>query len=160
MKIERLPESRWKECRDLRLESLREEPLAFGSSYEEEEALSEKEWKSHIGNAVYAMENDTPVGMIVFIRQSHQKNKHIANIFGFYVKSSHRGNGIGERLIKYAIHTLKLEGLKKISLAVNIEQREAIALYQKMGFQEVGRLQKELYYENNYYDELIMELFL
>lgn len=161
MKIERLPESRWKECQDLRLEALKEEPLAFGSSFEEENTFSEKEWKYRSKNALFALSNNIPVGMIVFIRQSNKKNSHIANIFGFYVSRTNRGRGIGESLLNQAIYDLsRLEGLKKISLTVNTEQKEAIALYSKMGFKEVGKLHKELYYEGNFYDELIMELFI
>lgn len=38
-----MKEASWEECRDLRLEALKEEPIAFGSSFEEENTLSETE---------------------------------------------------------------------------------------------------------------------
>ncbi len=159
IKIERLPESRWKECRDLRLEALKEEPLAFSSSYEGEKLLSEKEWRDRICNAIFAMDNNIPVGMVVLICQTNQKTKHIANIFGLYVKKSHQGRGIGIQLIEKAVSRLKEPGqISKIKLTVNIEHGAAIALYKKIGFSVVGTLRKELHHQGTYYDELIMEL--
>ncbi len=161
IKIQPLPESRWEECRDLRLEGLKEEPLAFGSSYEEEEILTEQEWRKRNNNAICALDNNFPVGMVVVICESKLKAKHIANIFGLYVKKSHRGNGVGNRLMEGAIQKLKeAEWIKKIRLTVNTEQTAAIGLYKKFGFKEVGVLKNELFYDGKYYDELIMELLL
>ena len=159
--VEYLTESRWAEGRDLRLEALREEPFAFGSSYKEESLLSEKEWKARNRNALYVMENNIPVGMMVLIRHSNQKIKHIGNIYGLFVKMSHRGRGIGNLLIEKAIQIHNsLSYIKKIRLAVNREQESAIALYKKHGFNVTGILSKEIYYKGTYYDELIMELLL
>ena len=43
IEIKAVPASRWREARDLRLRALRTEPAAFGSSYEEEEKLSDND---------------------------------------------------------------------------------------------------------------------
>ena len=156
-----LPESRWEECRDLRLEGLREEPLAFGSSYEEEQLLTEKDWRERIHNAIFALDDNIVVGMVVIMDHTHTKSKHVANIFGVYVRASHRGKGVGYQLIEQAIKKLKESGhIRKISLTVNTVQNSAVALYKKFGFEEAGILKKELFYEGKYYDELIMELLL
>lgn len=158
-RIERLPESRWKECRDLRLEALMEEPIAFGSSFVEEKHITESEWRKRINNAIFALENSSPIGMVVLIREANLKTNHIGNIFGLFVKRSHRGHGIGYQLIQNAIQEYKkLDNIVKIKLAVNKEQSTATKLYSKIGFKIVGTLTKEIKYENKYHDELIMEL--
>ena len=43
----------------------RSDPLAFGSAYLEEKDLAEDEWKRRTNNALFALSNDKPVGMIV-----------------------------------------------------------------------------------------------
>jgi RimJ/RimL family protein N-acetyltransferase len=49
------------------------------------------------------------------------------------------------------------QGIAKIKLAVNSEQQAAIKLYKKFGFEIVGKLEKELFVDGQYYDELMME---
>ena len=99
--------------------------------------------------------------MIVLIRQESQKTRHIANIFGLYVKASHRGQGIGKRLLQEAIHNLAaLKHIRKVKLTAVNTQKAAIDLYKKFQFQEVGILKNELGYQGKFYDELVMELHL
>lgn len=40
---------------------------------------------------------------------------------------------------------------------VNPEQKTAVKLYEKFGFQTVGKLKNELKVEDKFYDEAIME---
>ncbi|MDW3196548.1 MAG: GNAT family N-acetyltransferase [Cytophagales bacterium] len=158
IEIQELPQSRWKACRDLRLEALREEPLAFGSSYEEEKNISDAEWQTRIKNALFALENDKLIGMVVLIQQTNIKSRHVANVFGLYVQSSHREKGIGKLLMSAAIEKLTAIGtIRKIKLAVNAELTATINLYEQFGFQRVGMLNQELRYNDRFYDELIME---
>lgn len=67
IEIKKLPPSRWKDFRDLRLEALQTDPLAFASSYEEEKNLTQDEWKRRINNSLFALSSDKPIGMIVYI---------------------------------------------------------------------------------------------
>ena len=159
--ISKLPGSRWQECKNLRLEALKTVPLAFGSSYEAEKDLTDQDWKNRIHNALFALDGNEPVGMIVLIVGSDHKTRHIATIYSLYIKLPFRGKGIGFQLMKSAIASLKgREYVKKIKLAVNVEQKAAIRLYEKFGFIPAGTLHQEIFHEGNYYDELIMELFL
>ena len=147
-KIDNLPSSRWKECRNLRLEALQAVPIAFGSSYEEERSLSENEWRSRIENAIFALENDIPIGMIVTIVETNKIAERVANIFGVYVKNSHRGKGVGHQLITETIKKLKEDHrILKVKLAVNSNLQPAINLYKKAGFKEVGFLKEELFHQ-------------
>lgn len=161
IKIDVLEEARWGECRELRLESLKEEPIAFGSSVEEEDGLSDAEWRFRVKNALFAFDNDQPIGMIVFIRQTNAKSSHIGNIFGLYVKKVHRGRGIGHHMIHAVLEKFESDKhIRKVKLAVNIELASAISLYEKFGFYRVGILKQELQYNDHFYDELVMEKIL
>ena len=161
IEVKKLPPDRRKEFRELRLEALQNDPLAFGSSYEEEKNLTKDEWKRRIKNALFASANDTLVGMIVYIIDNKMKTKHIATIFGVYVKHENRGQGIGKKLIESALEIIqKNVNVSKIKLTVNPEQKAAVKLYETFGFEVVGRLKNELKVDDKFYDELIMEKFV
>lgn len=153
-----MPETEWKACRDLRLEALKEEPLAFGSSFEEEILFTQVEWQSRIHNAFFAFGTERLAGMIVYVCQSNMKAQHIANIYGLYVKKSFRGQGISSQLLEHTLAVLKSTFIKKVRLTVNPVQSAAHRLYNKYNFKEVGVLKNELFFEGKYYDEVIMEL--
>ena len=161
IKVKKLPPDRWKDYQDLRLEALRSDPLAFGSSYEEEKILTRDEWEKRIKNALFALLNDKPVGMIVYVVNNKVKTKHVANIFGVYVKKEYRGQGIGKKLFENVLKIIqKNADISKIKLTVNPEQKAAVKLYEKYGFELVGRLREELKVDDKFYDELVMERFL
>ena len=158
VEVKKLSDDRWKDYRDLRLEALKSDPIAFGSSYEEEIAISKEEWKKRITNALFALSNDKPIGMIVYIVDIKLKTRHVANIFGVYVKKEHRGQGTGKKLIDSTISLIKKDkAIVKIKITVNPEQKAAVKLYKKCGFDLVGRHKKELKVDDKFYDELIME---
>ena len=158
IEIKKLSESRWKDFKDLRLESLKTEPAAFGSSYEEEIRLSKKEWKRRINNSLFAFLNEKPIGMILYIFNKKIKTNHIANIFGVYVKKEYRGRGIGKKLIESVISQIKKnKNIIKINLTVNPKQKSAVKLYEKYGFKIVGKMKNDLYVDGKFNDELIME---
>ena len=161
IEFRKLPPERWKDLRDIRLEALQSDPLAFASSYEEEKLLKPKEWKKRVENTLFALSNDSPVGMIVYIFSDKIKTNHIANIYGVYVKKEYRSQGIGKKLVDGVISIIQQNtNVSKIQLTVTAEQTAAIALYKKNGFIEVGTLKRELQVKGKFYDELVMEKFL
>lgn len=159
--IDRLSDSRWKEGQDLRLEALQKEPQAFSSTYMEEVHLSEEEWITRNRNALYAFIDDELVGMMVIFISENPMTQHIANIFGVYVQESHRGMGIGRQLIEQSILILRENSqISKLKLSVSTEQIAAIHLYEKLGFEQVGIQKNEFYFNERFYDDLLMELHL
>ena len=159
--VTRLGEDRWEDYREFRLESLKSEPLAFASSYEDERDLSEDEWKRRIGNTLFAVLNNKLVGMIVYVGSNKKKTRHVVDIFGVYVSREYRGQGIGKRLIEGVLADVqKSKDIKKIRLTINPEQKAAVNLYEQYGFKTVGQYKKELNIEGRFYDLLMMEKYL
>lgn len=158
LEIKRLLSSRWKECRDIRLDALMKNPIAFGSSFEEENKLSQTEWKKRTKNALFAFLNNKVVGIVILVFLKQQKLKHIANIAGVYVKKEYRSQGIGKKLIEEALDEIKRnKQIIKINLNVNPDQKAAVNLYKKLGFKPIGVLKKDLFVKGKFYDELMME---
>jgi ribosomal protein S18 acetylase RimI-like enzyme len=159
--IQQLSEHRWPEYRALRLEALKQDPIAFGSSFEEEAQFSQDEWKRRLQNAVFAVDGDVPVGLIVRVRKKQKNTQHILHIFSVYVKVSHRTQGIGKKLLDYVIAEAKRDQtLKKLQLMVNPLQKDAVRLYEQAGFTIVGTLRAEMQVNGVFYDELMMEKLL
>jgi len=99
--------------------------------------------------------------MIVYIIGNKIKTKHIATIFGVYVKKEYRNQSIGKKLIESVLNIIQEnKNVSKIKLTVSPEQIAAVKLYEKYGFAVVGRLKKELKVDGKFYDELIMEKLL
>ena len=76
-----------------------------------------------------------------------------AEITNIVTKKNRRREGIGTLLINELIRLSKEKGKDNISLEVNEENENAIKLYEKSGFQVLGRRKK---YYNNKNDALIM----
>ena len=143
------------------MEALKSDPSAYGSSFEEEETLTEGEWRRRIQSVLFALSNDRPVGMIVYVFNEELKTKHIAEIYGFYVSTNDRGEGIGARLLRHALSLIrKNRGIVKVRLYVNPEQCIAVKLYKKAGFVVTGRMEKELKVGRRFYGMLFMEKML
>jgi ribosomal protein S18 acetylase RimI-like enzyme len=158
VKIRKLPADRWEQYRNLRLEALRSDPAAFGSSFEEESVLTEDEWKRRMSNALFAVSGGTPIGMIVCLFNDRPKIRHIAEIVGVYVSANYRGEGVATEMLKHSLSLIRSHGgIVKVKLAVNPEQRAAVRLYKKAGFLVTGRTKKELMVGRRYVDMLFME---
>jgi len=56
-------------------------------------------------------------------------------IYDILVVPRHRGKGVGEALMKHALKVSKERGFSQIGLMVNVKNRVAWSLYEKLGFQ-------------------------
>jgi len=88
-------------------------------------------------------------------RISHQCNLAISVLKEFW------GMGVGTCLMQAMIDFAKAtEKLEILHLGVKADNVVAIALYKKMGFQEIGRYPKFFKIDGCYYDEILMNLYL
>ncbi len=158
IEIGRLPEERWADYRNIRLEALQSDPTAFSSSFEEEGRFPEQTWKSRLSNALFALADGKAIGTVAVVLGEGAKTRHIANIFGMYVTQAHRNRGIGGRLLEAAIEFAEgHKEIRKIKLTVNPEQEFALRLYLSHGFRTVGRCAQEVQVNGRFYDELLLE---
>jgi ribosomal protein S18 acetylase RimI-like enzyme len=156
----------WQEYKALRLEALKNEPQAFSSVYEDEANFNDKKWKQRLSGfsdrtnniMVFAVDGKKLVGMTGVFWGGSEKTKHIATIFGVYVKKEYRGKGIGKLLLENIIKQIdSLKQIKKIKLSVTASQLPALSLYKKMGFELIGKSKNEIKVNGVYYDEYHLE---
>jgi len=150
----------WQQFRDLRLRALKEEPTAFGQSYEDAVSLSEEDWKKRLTNRInlFASVNGILVGMVSAGQQEGAKNRHIVNVNGVYVAPEARRSGVGRKLMTQLLSELSAnDSVRKIRLTVSAPQKAAFELYQSLGFEKVAMYKEELFVDGKYIDEYGME---
>lgn len=165
MQIKVLQELDARIYQDVRLDSLRNDPTAFGSSYEREVTFSLETVANRIKPSsdkfVLGAFDDSELlsGIVTFMRNSGMKTRHKCSIYGMYVVPEKRKLGIGRMLMCEIIRRAReIEGLEQINLAVIANNSKAKNLYQSLGFEVFGYEPNALKYENQYYDEELMVL--
>lgn len=163
MKIKTISSTRWRDYKNLRLEALKDCPVFFGSSYNDEKRLKNEEWKkrleSEFSDTLFAVdEKNILIGMITALYNPKETQNHVSTIVSFYVKEEHRGIGIGKKLLKDLVAKIKeKKHIKKIKIQAAKINIGAIKLYEKAGFKHVGILKKEIRIKGKYYDDILME---
>lgn len=91
---------------------------------------------------------------------SSPKRKRIAHNseLSISVKKDYWRNGIGSAVMKELIKFATQRGIKNISLGVKANNRNAIKLYEKFGFKQIGAHKDYFNVNGNYDDEILMDL--
>ena len=150
-----------------RLDTLRDAPTAFSSSFEGEEP-----WTTEMFVNKFITPLDTPtsalfgafdgerlIGTTRIFREERTKRRHKMNLVGVYVRPEYRGQKISSALVEAAIaYARTLEGIESIELSVQSSNISAKALYASFGFKTWGTEPDFIRYENVYYDADYMSL--
>lgn len=140
VEIVSLKPEEWQHYRDLRLRALKEEPQAFGSTYDENAKHPDEYWQKRIEDTinkntqwlVFAKLDGTLVGMVGGFAEKEPDNAHVVAV---YVVPEARGKGISKLLMIELLTRIKTNKLiKKITVDVNPEQEAAFNLYKNSGF--------------------------
>ena len=71
-----------------------------------------------------------------------------------------RGQGIGRHALRYLEQQIRLHGLARIELGVFEFNLRALSLYQKSGYQEIGRIKNFTYWQDRLWQDIRMEKYL
>jgi len=148
--------------RDLRLEALRDTPMAFASSFEEESQLSLDVFRARLPldgvSAVFAaFDGEVAVGMAGFQASDRLKSRHKGVMWGVYVAPAYRGFGLAGRLVD-AVITQAKRHVMLLECGVAVENPGARRVYRARGFVPYGVELKALLVEGVYYDEELLVL--
>jgi ribosomal protein S18 acetylase RimI-like enzyme len=146
--IVRLKPEKWQLYKQLRLESLLNDPQAFGPTYASTLQNPDSFWQGRLQDAqvgerswlLFAREGDRLVGMIGAFREAGgEAGGETAHIVSVYVSPDRRGQGIGRALMEAILAEVSQQaGIRKAVLGVTQTQAAAVALYKRFGFQVVG----------------------
>ncbi|WP_256077420.1 GNAT family N-acetyltransferase [Massilia sp. YIM B04103] len=159
MDIKRLSADDAEAFQALRIFALREAPLSFGSSYEEE---VERPLASTVGFlssvAIFgAFADGALIGTTALKREERRKEQHRAAVVGVYVHPQQRGRGVARDLARAVLaHARSLPGLRLLVLEVTETNAPAIAFYESLGFQRCGLLPEAMCVDGAYYGQVQM----
>lgn len=129
----------WAIARDVRLAALADAPGAFGSTLAAQQANTEADWRAMLdgsrGIRAVAEVNGAVAGVIgAFARES------VGEIIWMWVAPGHRGSGVGDVLVAYAVDWCGAQGLGCVLWVVDGNER-ARRFYARVGFTPTGKRQ-------------------
>jgi ribosomal protein S18 acetylase RimI-like enzyme len=148
----------------VRLQALREDPIAFASSYEEERDLplatiAERLVATDDRAIVGAFDGPLLVGLAAWHREEMRKLHHKGFVWGVFVKDTHRGQGLARRLLEAVIALARrADGILLLNLTAYADNRRAIALYESLGFVIYGREPAAICVDGLLHDDVHMAL--
>jgi ribosomal protein S18 acetylase RimI-like enzyme len=163
--IREIRESDLAQFRDLRLEALRVAPTAFAEDYQEALQRPGSAWlerlrgnvNSHAQTIFVAEHAGVLVGMTGAMRGNGAKRQHSATIWGVYVRTSARGQGLAGTLLAHAMLWAQQMGVTRLELHVNATNTKALELYQRAGFTIAGTLRDTMRVGDESLDEYVLE---
>lgn len=101
--------------------------------------------------------DDTIVAQLFLTRSNNPRLCHIGDI-GITVLKKYWGLSIAKNMLVTAINWAKEKEISRLELLVRSDHLTAINLYQKLGFQIEGTMQKAIKIKERYYANYIMAL--
>lgn len=134
------------EYRTLMLQAYQRHPDAFTSSVAERASLPLNWWEQRLRTdpggpevVLGAFADGTLVGVVGLARETREKVRHKATLFGMFVHDAQRGRGLGRQLVDAALdHARRQSGLRQILLTVTAGNGRAESLYASCGFETYG----------------------
>jgi len=127
----------WSLWRDLRLRALAEAPYAFGSTLVAWENAPEERWRERLDLPdalnVIAKIDDEAVGMA-----TGASFDGTLELISMWVAPEARGRGVGDALVAMISRWARERGATELRLAVVAHNANAVRLYLRHGFVDVG----------------------
>jgi len=83
------------------------------------------------------------------------ETRHILHV-GLHLSEPFRGQGIGHRLLEYAIEWAVANGFKKLEANIFTTNRRSLSLFSKAGFMEEGVRKNSIRIGSNFVNEVLM----
>ena len=145
MKILRARPDDWPRIMDLRLRALQDAPDAFGSTFKDESANDEADWRSWatgwegaVDQLLFAaVEDDTWLGIALGVRWGAEEE--LVHLYAMWVNPRYRRRGAGRALVDAVVGWAGgIEGVGRVGLAATVTNPAAIELYASCGFADTG----------------------
>ena len=145
--------------REIRLEGLRLNPEAFGSTFEDEHSAPLEKYSGWLASSQIfgAFDEANIVGIAAFGAFTGRKDSHKGWLRAMYVRPSHRRTGASRLLVQAVIDAARPR-VELLQLSVVSDNLPALRLYQSFGFVQYGLEKHALKQNNRYFDEIHMSL--
>jgi len=132
----------------------------FNKTIEEEERIIETHGIAKNQIFILAKLNDKIIGILNVESNRKKRLEHIGE-FGVSVLKEFWNKGVGDCLVKYMINWAKETGvIRKLNLKVSVNNKSAIRLYTKNGFQIEGKISRDIKLNDIFQDTYQMGLLI
>lgn len=146
--------------RAVRLHGLLHEPVAFGGCHTEESSLPIEAFVERIAAAhnlffgAFADPGDNLLGCIALSRETAEKMRHKATLWGMYTMPHARGHGIGRALVAHLLAYARSEtAIERVLLAVTASNTTVSRWYEQLGFELYGIEHRAVRFGSIYEDD-------
>jgi ribosomal protein S18 acetylase RimI-like enzyme len=145
--VRRIRAGEWRPYRELRLEALKDSPLAFVEQYDESLAQPDQFWQDRVersatggaSSTFVAVRDGRFIGKASCFVETGVTEYVSAHIVGVYVTPQFRGTGVAEALVTAVIRWAQDEPrADRIRLFVIETNDRATAFYRRIGFVPTG----------------------
>jgi ribosomal protein S18 acetylase RimI-like enzyme len=145
----------------LRLRALRENPQAFTSDAEQEQArpLLWSHERLAASNATFfghVFEGNL-VSMVGLEVPTRKKEAHVGHLIGMYVSPEFAGRGLARALVSACLDDARQRGLRAVKLSVTSSNSAALNLYLSCGFRRYGEEAQAVYVDGAYYAKSLLK---
>lgn len=147
--------------RALHLEALQAYPAAFAMAYEEECDLPLTEFQTRLDRLIVfgGFVDGALAGIATLQRQPLMKRRHMAMVWGMYVRDAFRGSGLAAAIFQAVIDRAERE-VDQLELYVAAGNERASQFYKRFGFAPYGVMRRSLRVKGVDYDaEMMVRIF-
>jgi len=153
----------WRVFKAIRLEALRLEPRAFGSTYQFEAEQTAAFFRQRLtNNTVFALwepgqsgKSGAARGVLGIGPFKGPQEKHKAFLWGMYIQADLRGSGLGSELLQTALDVAAKQ-VEQVLLTVTASNTAALSFYRRAGFEEYGKEPRALKVADSGYEAEIL----
>ena len=137
----------WRLYRDLRVRALADSPNAFGSTLAAEAGRPDAEWARRLASSADLRVSRPLVaelgGELVGLAWGRidMSAPDVAALYQMWVAPTHRGRGVGQKLLKAVIAWATAQNVAALDLGVTCGDSPARRLYERAGFKPLGEPQ-------------------
>ena len=127
------------------LEALRLHPDAFAAAYEDEldQPLAAVAQRLDDGTIFGGFVDGALVAIATYQRHPQRKRRHVAMVWGMYVRVEYRGTGLAGELFGYVVEHASRE-VDQLELYVAVGNEQARRFYRRFGFEPYGVMPRSI----------------
>ena len=142
LKVELLGPDQWHRLREIRLNSLKDSPDAFGGTIEAESKMEKEDWEVKFATLDFLIVSTDQVDIaIMSVEVLNGDHGATCWIGGCWSDPRYRGQGALRALFDFLDEQTDLKNWGRQGLGVWADNEDAIAAYKAIGFSEAGEKQ-------------------
>ncbi|MDA8344859.1 MAG: GNAT family N-acetyltransferase [Thermaerobacter sp.] len=124
--------------RTVRLQALRQDPDAFGSTLQRELQFDEQKWRSRLVTSRWfaVFEGEAPCGIVACMPE---EGANVVQVLALWVAPQYRGRGVVDELIQAVVASGRRSGIKRLLIWVMEDNGRAKQFYDRLRFRPTGR---------------------